>query len=435
MARDANWDWLKEDVTRQINLIGQHISQNGGTRVAIYLPNSIELLITLFACSFYPNLTTVLIPFEASPESLVDMLRRSAADTVIAAPGTFPFDSVVEAYPTLRNLVWVVDEGSAHMDWNEVPEGMGGSVNVATWPEIVNDAPADVGKELPDEGGESHDVVTFWQGKPGTMEEMVRFSQGNIVAGMAGILGSLQADQRMGPTDVLLPADSLTNIYTLVVTLTGLFCNASVAFNSVAGKSTDLVLATQGISPTIIVTSSDSLAKLLAESTAGMNSVLASVAHRSQLRTLAQGSFPSATSLAARLSSSNRPALGTDPSKLRLVFTSERVKGESAPLSSAQLADLRVFLGARIAYALTAAKVAGAVSQTWIFDYRVSDEGIYSHFGAPTVSTEVILRDSGAYKVTNEKVEGEVRLPPLTPFFTIYFIRLLFRTRSLLWLY
>lgn len=335
------------------------------------------------------------------------MLRRSAADTVVAAPGTFPFDDIVKAYPALRNLIWV-DDGSSHMDWNEVPEGMGGSVNVATWREIIDETPVDIGRELPEDGGEPSDVVTFWQGKPGSMEEMVRFTQKNIVAGMAGVLGSVPADQRMGPKDVLLPADSLTNIYTLVVTLTGLYCNATVAFNSVAGTSTDLVLATQGISPTVIVASSDSLARVHAESSAKLGSPILALAHRSQLRTLARGAFPKPNSIAAGLVGAARPDLGTDPSQLRLVYVAERANGESAPLSAAQLADLRVLLGARISYALTAARVAGAVAQTWTFDYRVRDEGKYSHFGPPTVSSEVILRDSGKYKVTDEKVEGEV---------------------------
>ena len=337
------------------------------------------------------------------------MLRRSAADTVVAAPGTFPFDDIVKAYPALRNLIWV-DDGSAHMDWNEVPEGMGGSVNVSTWREIVDEAPVDIGRELPEDGGEPKDIVTFWQGKPGSMEEMVRFTQGNIVAGMAGVLGSVPADQRMGPRDVLLPADSLTNVYTLVVTLTGLYCNATVAFNSVAGTSTDLVLATQGISPTVIVASSDSLARVHAESSSKLGSPILALAHRSQLRTLARGAFPKSTSIAAGLTGVARPDLGTGPSELRLVYVGERANGESAPLSAAQLADLRIFRNARISYALTAARVAGAVAQTWVFDYRITG-GEYSHFGPPTVSTEVILRDSGKYKVTDEKVEGEVSFP------------------------
>ena len=186
------------DITRQINLIGQHIAEQGGIRVAIYLPNSIEFLVALFACSFYPNLTTVLIPFNVSNVELVSMLRRSAADTVVTAPGAFPFDTVVSAYPALRQLIWVVDEGSKHLDWNEVPEGTGGSVNVATWQDIINDAPAAAGNELPalDPDNVPKDVVAFWQSKPGQMEEMVRLSQANLVSGISGQLTAIPTKER-----------------------------------------------------------------------------------------------------------------------------------------------------------------------------------------------------------------------------------------------
>ncbi|PKS10681.1 hypothetical protein jhhlp_002437 [Lomentospora prolificans] len=398
-----------EEITRSINLIGQHISQQGGIRVAIYLPNSVELLVTLFACSFYPNLTTILVPFGASPDELITMLRRSAADTVVAAPGTFPFDSVAKAYPSLRNLIWVLDEGSSHMDWNEVPEGMGGSVNVTTWQEIIDESPLQAGLELPEDSHEPGPIVVFWQGKPGTLEEMVKFTQKNVVAGMGAILGSVPTNERISPEDVLLPADSLANMYSLVVTLSALYSNASVAFNSVAGRSTDLVLATQGVSPTILVAAPETLARVHQESSSKVTSGLQSAALSSQLRTLTQkGAFPSPNSFWGSFLAPVRPVLGSGASKLRLVFVAERADGGAPPLSSKQLAELRVFLGARIVYALTAAGVAGPIAQTWLYDYRVFDEGPYSHFGPPSASVEVFLKDNGEHKTTDDKVEGEI---------------------------
>lgn len=51
--------------------------------------------------------------------------------------------------------------------------------------------------------------------------------------------------------------------------------------------------------------------------------------------------------------------------------------------------DLRSGLGIRIAYALAAKNVAGAVSQTNILDYR-SKSGL-AHFGPPLSSVEVFL--------------------------------------------
>ncbi|KAF6845167.1 AMP-dependent synthetase ligase [Colletotrichum musicola] len=395
-----------EDVTRQINLIGQHIHEQGGIRVAIYLPNSIELLVALFACSFYPNLTAILIPFDVSNEELISMLRRSAADTLVTAPGAFPFDPVVKAYPALRQLIWVVDEGSSHMDWNEVPEGTGGSVNVATWQDIVHEAPAEAGRELPpvDKESEPQDVVSYWQSKPGTMEEMVRFTQLNLVSGVAGQLAAIPSTQRLGPSDLFLPADSLTNMHTLVLTLAALYSNASIAFNSVAGKSTDLVLATQGVAPTVLVATPETLLRTHQESSNRLTSVLAKVAHWGSSRSLTDnGVMPAASAF----SGASRPAIGTTPGKLRLVYVADRAGANSPPLSSKVLSDLRIFLGARIIYALTAPKVAGAVAQTGYFDYRVHEDK-QSHFGPPLTSTEILLRDSGEHKNEDQDYRGEI---------------------------
>lgn len=408
---DEGAKWRVEDLTRQINLIGHHIAEQGGIRVAVYLPNSVELITTLFACSFYPNLTTVLIPFDVSSDELVSMLRRSAADTVVTASGSFPFDKVVKAYPSLRQLIWVVEEGSSHLDWNEVPKGMGGTVNVATWQDIINDAPEAAGAELLplDPATAPKDVVTFWQSKSGQIEEMVRFSQANLVAGIAGQLAAFPARERLSPSDLFLPADSLIHTHTLVLTLAALYSNASVAFNSVAGKSPDLVLATQGIAPTVVVASPRTLLKTHEESSGKLTSALAKAAHALSTRALTQDGIFSPSNILSPFSSAARPAIGTTPGKLRLVCVAERAGADEPHLSSKVLSDLRVFTGAKIVYALSAAKVAGAVCQTAYFDYRL-DAGGKGHFGAPLTSIEIFLKDSGDLRTTGDKVEGEVSL-------------------------
>jgi hypothetical protein len=40
-----------EDLTKDIDVIGSHIQKHGGKRVAVYLPNSVELLSTIFGKS------------------------------------------------------------------------------------------------------------------------------------------------------------------------------------------------------------------------------------------------------------------------------------------------------------------------------------------------------------------------------------------------
>lgn len=402
-------------MTRQINLIGQHILDQGGARVAIYLPNSVEFITTLFACAFH-NLTAVLIPFDQPDDSVISMLRRAAVDTVVSLPGSFPFDAVVKSYPSLRQVIWVVDEGNRHLDWNEVPKGMGGSVNVSTWQDIIQDSPADAGLELPPLQGqaEPRDITVFWPAKPGAMEEMVRFTTANIIAGIAAQLFAIPQTQRLGPSDLFLPADSLANTYTLVLTLMALYSNASVAFNSATGD-VDLTIATRGIAPTVIVVSPQTLLKTHARATAKISSFVASKIHWLQTRTLTQSGVMPAASFITSLNDSMRPAIGRTPGKLRLVYTAESAgSGNTPPLSSAVLSDLRIFLGARVIYALTAAKVAGAVTQTQFYDYRVHEDRS-SHFGPPVTSVEVLLRDSGDHKTTDEKSEGEVRQCQLKP--------------------
>lgn len=341
------------------------------------------------------------------------MLRRSAADTLITAPGAFPFDAVIKAYPALRQLIWVVDQGSNHLDWNEVPEGTGSSVNVATWQDIVREAPVTAGTELPAFDATSAapmDVVTFWQSKPGQMEEMVRFSQTNLVSAISAQLAAIPAKERLNPSDLFLPADSLTNSHTLVVTLAAFYCNASIALNSVASKSPDLVLATQGVAPTVLVANPSTLLHTHEDSKGKIGSALAKASHALSTRSLTQDGTLPASNLLSAFSSHAAPAIGTTPGKLRLLYVADRAGTDTPHLSSEVLSDLRVFTGARVIYALTSAKVAGAISQTSFYDYRVTRDSP-GHFGPPLTSVEVLLRDSGSHKTTDDVIEGEVLFP------------------------
>jgi acyl-CoA synthetase (AMP-forming)/AMP-acid ligase II len=395
---------LLADVTRQINLIGQQIKQNGGQNVAIYLPNSIEFLVSLFACAFY-DLTAILIPYDQSVEDIVNSLQESKADTVVAAVGSFPYDVVAKNYSALKQLIWVVDEGSRHMDWDEVPKGTGSAVNVSTWQDIIQDQEPNAGTELPAlDKSQPKPVLSFWPSG-----ELVSYTHANLIAGIAGQLTSVPTTQRMVHADLFLPVDSLSGIYPLVLTLSALYSNASVALNSVAGRGPDLVLATQGVAPTIIVATPETLVQTHSESSAKLNSPFYQVVHWFQTRSLVQnGVMPLASSF-SRMYDSARPILGTAPGKLRLIYVAEQAGVESTPLSAQVLSDLRIYTGARIIYALTSAKVAGAVTQTSLYDYRV-DHGEYSHFGAPVTSVEVFLKDTVDHKTTDQVSSGEVRI-------------------------
>jgi hypothetical protein len=94
--------------------------------------------------------------------------------------------------------------------------------------------------------------------------------------------------------------------------------------------------------------------------------------------------------------------------KLRLLCISHRVDADaSVRMTSEQLMDLRIYMGARIVYALTGPGIAGAISQTNVFDYR--DLSGPSHFGGPLSSTEVTL--TGISESQSEDYpEGQVSL-------------------------
>lgn len=393
-----------DGLTRQLNLIGTHISRQGGNRVAIYLPNSVELIVALFACTFY-DLTPIILPFNQPENHILDMLRSSMADTVVTIPGCFPLDSIFRAFPSLRQIIWVVDRGNKHLDWNEVPKGTGGTVDIATWSDILADNPPTAGTELLQiSTTPPKDIVMFWSKKSGEIEEMDTFTHSNIVSGIAGQLSAIPTANRLSPADLFLPADSLANIHTLVLTLTALFSNSSVAFNSVAEGSEDLILAAQGVAPTVIVATPLMLLKFHEEMSQKVASFIPKIIHRLQTRSLTKlGYMPDSS-----LNDSLRPVIGTTPGRLRLIFTADRAGAGTKALSSRVLSDLRVFLGARVVYALSGSGVAGAVTQTNMHDYRVQEDDTYSHFGSPLVCTEILLRDMGYHMTTDDKAEGEV---------------------------
>lgn len=214
----------------------------------------------------------------------------------------------------------------------------------------------------------------------------------------------------MSPNDLFLPADRLTNPYILVQTLAAMYSGASVAFNSVAGKDVDLPLAAMGISPTIIAASAESALKLHRGTRGTITSSAKQLALSTQVQALDSGYMPPATIL-SRVNVPTRASLGNVPSKLRLMYVFERAHAGTPPLSASELSDLRAFTGARVIYALTAAKVAGPVAQTNFYDYRRlgQESGKHSHFGVPVSAVEAKVVDAKEQKtVEGEAPKGEV---------------------------
>lgn len=342
------------------------------------------------------------------------MLRQSSADTVITVSGAFPLDNVVQSYPSLKQLIWVVEQGSSHLDWNEVPEGVGGKVNVSTWQDILNESPVTAGGDLPaeDAANSLSDVVLFWKSKSGSQEELIKFTQKNLVSAISAQLTAVPTTQRLSPADLFLSVAPLSASFPLVLTLAALYSNASVAFNSVAGSIADIELATGGVAPTVIVATPQTLQRTHAEASSKVSSGIASAAHWLQTRSLVQNGAMPVASLLSSYHDKIKPIIGTTPGKLRLVYVAEST-GTGAPVLSEQtISDLRIFFGARIIYALTAAQVAGSVAQTQFNDYRVLGDGSGTHFGPPVSSVEIVLKDTGSHKTSDDgqNVEGQINV-------------------------
>lgn len=198
---------------------------------------------------------------------------------------------------------------------------------------------------------------------------------------------ALSRSQMIGSDDVVLPIAPLTSLFTLVLTFAALFSHATVALNSVAGESVDFAMATSSIQPTIIVAASRSTSQYHERLMRTQTSPLSKLSRYWQTKSLLKGSMP-------KMPSFGPPGQHESLSKLRLLLIYHRADDEASPrLSTGALADLKILLGARTCYALTASGVAGAICQTNMFDYRQSPAR-YSHFGPPLSCVEVLLTGS-----------------------------------------
>lgn len=236
-----------------------------------------------------------------------------------------------------------------------------------------------------------------------------------MVSAIGALISALPMRQRINPSDLVLPADSFSNSYVLCLTLASLYLHASLAINSVAGPGVNLALASRGVSPTVVIASAETLANMHTADMAGVTSGIQKVAHVSQAQAMSAGRMPT-DNILFKLLAPRGSAIGNTPGKLRLIFAAERLGAETPALSSTLLSDLRILTRARICYALTTAKIAGAVAQTNMYDYRRVDQPGHSHFGAPLSSVEIKLVDKNDSLVGATIPSGEVCVfQPISP--------------------
>ncbi|RMX82827.1 hypothetical protein D0867_16151 [Hortaea werneckii] len=413
------------DITKEINVLGKHFADSGAKRVAIYLPNSVEYLTTIFACAFN-GLSPVLLPYNLPHQKAFELINATSADALVCEAGNLPLEDLAKQCSNLRLLTWVVEKTSRHVDWNGSPTNSKNNLNVSVWHELVESAPSSIATApLPaNQAGEQlGNIITVWQpADPQSKPEITTFTHANLISAVAALITALPLRQRIVPSDLLLPADSFTNSYILCHTLAALYLHANLAITSVAGPGVDFHLATRSIAPTIILASPETLIILHAQTP--IVSPLAQLAKLAHTQTMEAGRLPSPHNLLSRflppvLPPSSSLESTNQPGHLRLILTASHLPSmRTGPhLTSPILSDLRLLLpGTRIVHALAAPPVAAALAQSNVFDYRrdLSATGL-AHFGVPLSHVEVLFAATAAddgegdEAVSGQEGQGAVR--------------------------
>lgn len=132
------------------------------------------------ASAFY-GFTAILIPQEQSLKDLGDILASTRANTLVTAAGSVPLQALLEHHSGLREVIWVVERTSRHMEWNEVPEGVGGRADIGVWHEVIEERRHIVDSNLPTDlnGGSLSTIVMVSNNRRGGPNnfDIVEFTQ------------------------------------------------------------------------------------------------------------------------------------------------------------------------------------------------------------------------------------------------------------------
>jgi hypothetical protein len=114
-----------------------------------------------------------LIPHNLDPKQLGSYLKKVQAELLIAEAGAVDLTVVTSGNKQLKDVIWVAKEGSRHMDWNEVPAKLAGSVKVAVWHELVEGKKKLEDTEVPayDPKSATPSITAFWP----TTEEFIEY--------------------------------------------------------------------------------------------------------------------------------------------------------------------------------------------------------------------------------------------------------------------
>ncbi|KIW68331.1 hypothetical protein PV04_04284 [Phialophora macrospora] len=363
-----------DDLTLGINVVGQYVKRNNGQSVAVCLSNSVELLSAIFAGSFY-GFSTILVPYGLPQDKLNSLLGKTSADHVIAEAGSLDLDDLASTAKSIKTVIWVTRSTNEHMNWTEgTPDGY----TVTSWHELVEKNRRSAKSEvLPLDKDSQVPPVSIFVPTSNGGYDLVKYTSENLISATAALLATLPRAHKLSPADTLLPTTPLTESYTLAWTFAALFSNATLSLNSVAGDGIDVLHATSQTSPTVVLASPATVTAYLKHPETKLPGGLGKFMTQ---RTLQQGNMPA-----------KQPSSTTPLSHLRVLLIPQSTTAPaSTRLSSSTLHTLRTLLKCRIGYALTAPHVAGAISQTNIFDYREKGGDVVG-VGAPLSSVEVHL--------------------------------------------
>lgn len=114
----------------------------------------------------------MIVPHNLPAQTLSDYLQKAQAELLIAEAGAVDLSLVTKGNQQLSHVIWVAKQGSRHMEWNQVPEGIGGRIEVAVWHELVKDKKTSVSSEVPEWEPKSPtpSITTVWPSTSGVGE-------------------------------------------------------------------------------------------------------------------------------------------------------------------------------------------------------------------------------------------------------------------------
>lgn len=112
------------------------------------------------------------MPYGLPQDLLASLLKQSNADFFITEAGTLDLKPLLTTASSINHVIWVTEAGSDHMDWDEVPEGVGRNLEVSTWHEIIDQRKSNITAEVqPYQKDSAHaSLSTFCQGQNGIYE-------------------------------------------------------------------------------------------------------------------------------------------------------------------------------------------------------------------------------------------------------------------------